>query len=1121
MVIDFSKIDLEDIVFKLKTLSEDVICSLPYRFESKAEINYNDISNLNFNYPACIDGTKVNGYDDLVGMRVIDVMNVGQFILIDPSIEQEGIREYKECKAYSLEYEFTFKKISVENGTYNFWNPVSPNDTILGRIMEKMPTWNVGEVAPSLIGKYRTFEENGSNVYNFIKSKLQETYHCVFEFDTYKRLVHVRDVNTEASISPVYLSMNNLLKKIDIKEDTENIFTVLDVNGAEGVDIRSVNPIGTNKIYNLDYFMNEKNFSPGIVSKWATWKDSFKNAQLQYYNLTIEMSLQISKRLTDESALSDLNGELKSLENLRATYIQAVSQGIADKQADLDTVNAQITAKKQDMSRKTEKIQETKDMISGIDTKLVAVNNSLAFESFFTEDEIFSLSRYFKEDSITESSFVSPVAQTYNTAGFSNQILDVDCSMFGANITKTQNELSKYLFSIKGGTLSVGDITANIVRASMEQRPDDTFLFSAYLNSGTYGENQFESGCVSISGTCTNMSDNSVPDSEMPDAYSTGTELAFHILSSDLYLTKNTTEYEQYAIEWDLFDYGAECLEKLAYPSYTFSVESANFFTLEEFKSFQDNLVLGDKIYLGIDDENILSPVCVKVAISFDDMTSVSFGFSDTYSYKDSAFQLVDLLDQGISMGKTVDFSKYKYSSFIDSGTQTSVKSFMESALDVAKNAILSSQDQAISWDASGFHLREWNADKTGYLDEEIAMINNSIVFTNDGWKTSKMAIGKFIDSNSGESWGIVAPSIVGTLLAGKTLVIESAKKDGGKSVFKVDANGAVLHNSKFDILSASNTQILLDPILGIGIGQYPIVTTDDSGAETWDVNNSRFWVDIEGNLHLKCNLDASTGNFSGDVTVKNLYFQDGTDVKTLLSKEQTKIPRSILDLGNITLDGDTGNISMTGGISMGGDITLGGDINFSNASSIKWGNNTPVKYQFATSLTGSWHDTMQVNDKYRRDSLDGGLTWGDGYQFKGTNGSDANVPDWVQDYTASAQYNTLVNDEWVISMNLYGTNIYGANYYSEDKNTLMDLLNRDDYILGSGGGVKFSVGSTEIFQVASNQTGFAIDFSSLGYNFLSTSYVNGKITSSLKGVLNLTGCQVTWGGNFPNAVFG
>lgn len=47
-----------------------------------------------------------------------------------------------------------------------------------------------------------------------------------------------------------------------------------------------------------------------------------------------------------------------------------------------------------------------------------------------------------------------------------------------------------------------------------------------------------------------------------------------------------------------------------------------------------------------------------------------------------------------------------------------------------------------------------------------------------------------------------------------------------------------------------------------------------------------------------------------------------------------------------------------------------------------------------------------------------------------GDPGSDASVPAWVDAYTASAKYNTLVNNEWVVSMNLYGSKIYGGAYY-------------------------------------------------------------------------------------------
>lgn len=112
----------------------------------------------------------------------------------------------------------------------------------------------------SLIGKYRTYEVSDENLYNFIKNTLQQSYSCIFDFDTYNRVINVKDVSSTVPTNPLYISLDNLAKEITIEEDTESIITRLDVNGAEGVDIRDVNPTGNNKIINLDYYMTTDNF---------------------------------------------------------------------------------------------------------------------------------------------------------------------------------------------------------------------------------------------------------------------------------------------------------------------------------------------------------------------------------------------------------------------------------------------------------------------------------------------------------------------------------------------------------------------------------------------------------------------------------------------------------------------------------------------------------------------------------------------------------------------------------------------------------------------------------------------------------------------------------------------
>ncbi|MBQ6756776.1 MAG: hypothetical protein IJP43_07565 [Oscillospiraceae bacterium] len=84
-------------------------------------------------------------------------------------------------------------------------------------------------------------------------------------------------------------------------------------------------------------------------------------------------------------------------------------------------------------------------------------------------------------------------------------------------------------------------------------------------------------------------------------------------------------------------------------------------------------------------------------------------------------------------------------------------------------------------------------------------------------------------------------------------------------------------------------------------------------------------------------------------------------------------------------------------------------------------------------------NDTTEVWAIY---SYDLGATWKSPVMIQGKRGprgyqgDPASVPDWVRAYTSSAQYDTLVTNEWVIAMNLYGSKIFAGS--SDDEYALM-----------------------------------------------------------------------------------
>lgn len=893
MVVDFKKLNLhERPTLILRNMDCKAFGVLGRAFNITADLKFNEVSSISFDYPAIDNGELVPFYNSIKAMGIIDVKDLGQFILKDVKRNTDGIREVKSCTAYSLEYELSYKQFFAEKGTYNFWNPVAPKNTILGMIFEKVPYWSIGYVDPALIGRYRTFEAENVNVYDFIKNTVQNAFGCVFTFETYARKINVTSVTSIIPTSQVFLSLDNLIKDINVNEDTENINTCMEAFGADDLNIRSVNPIGTNKIYNLDYFMTTENVSQAIIDKWAAWEKLFDDRQLPYYNLMIEESIQSSRLLTEKTVLTDMKGELKKLETLQSTSVQYLGEHPNDsaEQERLDKINADIKAQKQTIAAQEALLASIQADMAPISAEKAAINKELAFETTFTDEEVASLSKYIKENSVQDSSFVVSTVKDYNTADTSSKHENAAFDVSASVVTRIANPNSKELYSMVGGKLACpcGDkaLSADIVRGTLERKNDGNFVFSAYLNSGKIGDVTFPSGNISVTGVAGAVSTDVVPGPDVPDAYATGTRLSYTATTARVYFTQNATEYEARAVQFDLFDYAKTCLDKASVPSYSFSVNSANFLALDEFIAFKNNFTLGERVYLDIEGREastrILRPVVIGINIDFETLSNFSLEFSDKFSSSDVAFEIVDMLKQSIFMGKKYSSDQYSTTAFTDSGAAETIESYIINALDVSKQDILATVGQAFSLDENGFRMRKWLADHSGYEPQQIWMNNNAINFTSDNWDHVRTALGK-VTVGDGTLYGLVAEVIIGMLVAGKNLAISSEKAHGGIAEFRVDENGAKLYNSTFELATGEH-RIGLIPNIGIASGlkniyQYDVVSGEIIGIKTnrgyvgkiadlgtGETPNTGFWADMNGDGYFKGTVYATNGEFIGKV---------------------------------------------------------------------------------------------------------------------------------------------------------------------------------------------------------------------------------------------------------------
>lgn len=801
MVIDFSKTDLRKRPrFILRNLSGDVIGFLSKVLNPSGIFNYNEVSEIEFEYPSQVNGVSLDEYDSLTGMRVIEVQGYGQFLLRKPVEVDDGVVRKKKCKAYSLEYEFTNKGITLEEGTYNFWNPLMPNDTILGMILSEVKSWGLGKVSTDLIGKYRTFSVNNKNLYDWMKSDLQETFGCIFDFDTNTRTINVRSVSDIVYTKPIYLSTRNLIKEIEVEENTDELVTALEVNGAEGVSIRSVNPMGINRIYNLDAYMNEKFFSADMIKKWNNWKTTFENNQQPYFQLVLALNMQISKLAAETGVLAELEGELTALESKKATVMQAMSIDAA-KQSDLNSVNSEIAKKNTEIQNQKKLINSLNSQIENLNKQLKTINANTSFSAFFSDSELAILDRYFKYGSLTDTTFVATSKDSYAvdaktikniTSSFSiRNLTSITKSTYGSNTT---------FYSLRGGNISINvsdvSISTTIISGTMQVNSDLSFVCSLYLEKGTANGTEFEGGTITWTG---NLRSN---------VTTTTSSIQFSTSASTMYITHDVSEYQRMSIEWELYEYGKEMLEKLSSPSYSFDVSLINFLALDDFISFIKNFSLGERVYLRTS-AGVIAPIVTGVEINFDDLSDFKVSFGNVYRLDDSSFSLQDLIKDSVSSGATLDFNRYNYSTFTSSGAKTQVRDFMNSALDTMKNMILSGDHNEITIDQAGLRCRKYDEKSDTYSPKQLWIAHNALMFTDDNWNSAMIGIGEFVDKNLGSIYGVIAPAIVGTILAGNNLIIET---EGG--FFRVDSSGVHIDSLKFLITHGTGKGNSLSDVL-------------------------------------------------------------------------------------------------------------------------------------------------------------------------------------------------------------------------------------------------------------------------------------------------------------------
>lgn len=369
--------------------------------------------------------------------------------------------------------------------------------------------------------------------------------------------------------------------------------------------------------------------------------------------------------------------------------------------------------------------------------------------------------------------------------------------------------------------------------------------------------------------------------------------------SNDNYITTdNTTDTERFDIERQLFDVAWKGLSKKCRPQYQYTSTLSNVLTIPQFKGFLKYFQLGNFIRMATDYDTVIKMRLISFTVDYNDTSKIDITFSDAIRVHDIYEDASSIQAQANSAAMSFQFNKDQYDKSVNQSNF--VEEMRKYGLDVANIPV---KNQHQSWDETGMWFRQWNEQKNDFDPEQIKIINNQIVFSDDGFQSAKMAIGKIpIDKNGNTVYAVNAEAILGKLFLGEYLTLQN-----NSGTYKFDDTGFIASSGKNSVKIQPNQS---EELFSIYKG-----------------NNKQFYVDSDGNVHFMGDLTGSSGIFSGQLKGGSINLGNGT----------------------FTVDKD-GNLTANKG-TFSGDL-IGGSININNGNFLvdKYGN-----MKANAGLIGNW----------------------------------------------------------------------------------------------------------------------------------------------------------------------
>lgn len=334
--------------------------------------------------------------------------------------------------------------------------------------------------------------------------------------------------------------------------------------------------------------------------------------------------------------------------------------------------------------------------------------------------------------------------------------------------------------------------------------------------------------------------------------------------SNENYISDGLDNAELFKKALDFFEVAEKEIYKSSELQHSISTSLNNLLAIPKFKPIVESFKVGNWIRVLVDNK-IYKLRLLEYEIDFGDFDNISVEFSDVTKIKNGVTDVKSVLSQASSMASS--YSSIKRQASQGEKSNAVLNSWVDSGLNATNTKIVGANNQNQVWDKNGILCREYDPITETYSDEQLKIINSTIAITDDNWKTTKTAIGRYYytDPSTSElkmTYGVNGETIVGKFILGENV---SMQNESGTMVF--DGDGMTITSGTGDSVG---TMTFNEDGLVVSHGKNT-VTISPKTEEVMNITNGEekvFNVNENGELSINGNIIARSLKLENGVTI-------------------------------------------------------------------------------------------------------------------------------------------------------------------------------------------------------------------------------------------------------------